>query len=236
MHEKRIVDAGMRDRMRATYDAMAEARDQRTYPAWKADVRESFLSVLHREGHVRLIEIGAGTGRDGVYFAENGLDVVCVDLSQEMVRLCEKKGLEAHVMDVVDLRFPSESFDAAYSFNAFLHIRDAELHAALREVRRILRPGGPFFLGLYGGFDREGVYEEDTYTPKRFFSFRTDSRLLGAVREVFDVISVDRVAVEDPDPRLHFQSLILRKRTAPCSRSTGRRDEVRTADRDVESS
>jgi len=216
--DRREPCRGARDRLRGAYHAMAETRDRRTSSAWKADVRESFLSLLQREGHVRLLEIGAGPGRNGAYSAEHGLDVVGADLSQEMVRLCEMKGLEAHVMDVVDLRFPRESFDAAYSFNVFLHVPEAELLAALREVRRILRPGGPFFLGLYGGFDREGTHEEDTYTPKRFFSFRTDPRLLEAVREIFDVVSFDHVAVEDPDPRLRFQSFILRKRTAPRSR------------------
>jgi SAM-dependent methyltransferase len=202
----------MRNRMRTAYDAMAEARDRKEFPDWKRDVRESFLGVLHREGRTRLLEIGAGTGRDSAFFAEHGLDVVCADLSPEMVRLCREKGLDAQAMDVVDLRFPDGAFDAVYSLNSFLHLPESEFLRALREVRRVLQPGGIFFLGVYGGIDREGVWEEDAYEPKRFFSFRTDERLLEAVGGVFDVVSFDRVAVEAADPRFHFQSLILRKR------------------------
>lgn len=201
----------MRTRMRVAYDAEAEARDHKNFPKWKRRIREDFLAILRGEQLIRFLEIGAGTGRDGAFFAEHGLDVVCVDLSPEMVRLCREKGLEAHAMDVVDLRFPGGSFDAVYSLNSLLHLSKTEFPQALREVRRVLRPGGPFFLGLYGGIDREGVWEEDTYEPKRFFSFRTDARLLEAVGEVFDVVSFDRVAVETADPRFHFQSLILRK-------------------------
>lgn len=207
------VDDGMRNQLRAAYDAMAEARDRKDSPEWKGRIREDFYEILRSERLTRLLEIGAGTGRDGAFFAERGLDFVCVDLSPEMTRLCREKGLEAHVMDAVDLRFPDESFDAVYSLNSLLHLTESEFPQALREVRRVLRAGGSFFLGLYGGIDREGVWEGDTYEPKRFFSFRTDARLLEAVGEAFDVVSFDRVAVEAADPHFHFQSLVLRKVT-----------------------
>ena len=203
----------IRNRLRAAYDAQAEARDGNDFPTWKRRVREDFLAILHNERLTRLLEIGAGPGRDGAFFAERGLEVVCVDLSPEMVRLCREKGLEAHDMDAADLGFPDGSFDAVYSLNSLLHLPESEFPKTLREVRRVLRPSGLFFLGLYGGIDREGVWEEDSYKPKRFFSFRTDARLLEAVGEVFDVVSFDRVDVENDDPRFHFQSLILRKGT-----------------------
>ena len=77
-----------------------------------------------------------------------------------------------------------------------------------------------FFLGLYGGFNREGVWEEDTYEPKRFFSFYTDEQLLAAVGGFFDVASFDRVVVESADPRFHFQSLVLQSRPLPAHRNS----------------
>ena len=209
------MDSDLRDRLRAAYDTSAEARDRRDVPEWKRSVRETFLKTLQREGHTRLLEIGAGTGHDGAFFREHDLDVVCVDLSPEMVRLCREKGLEAHVMDVIDLRFPVDSFDAAYSLNTLLHLPNAQLPEALREVHRVLRPGGSFFLGLYGGYNHQGIWEEDTYTPKRFFSFHTDEQLLRTVTRTFDVVSFGSVDVGAEDPRFHFQSLVLKRRDRP---------------------
>jgi SAM-dependent methyltransferase len=206
----------LRDRLRTAYDAHAEARDRRTYPEWKRSVRAAFLEVLRHEEHGRLLEIGSGAGHDGAFFRGQGLDVVCVDLSPEMARLCREKGLEAHVMDVVDLRFAPDAFDAAYSFNSLLHVPKADLPRALREVRRVLRPGGTFFLGLYGGYTHEGVWEEDTYKPKRFFSFHTDGDLLDAVGAIFDVVSFGHIDIAAEDPRFHFQSLILKKGDRPA--------------------
>lgn len=202
----------MRDRLRAAYDAMAEERDRRTLPAWKRRIRAAFLEILREEGRTGLLEIGSGSGRDGAFFAGEGLKVVCIDLSSEMVRLCLEKGLEAYVMDVADLRFPDGSFDAAYAFNSFLHLADAEWPEALREVRRVLRPGGAFFLGVYGGFDSERVWDEDTYEPKRFFSFHSDDRLLELVAGDYEVVSLERVAVESAHVPMHFQSLVLRRK------------------------
>lgn len=205
----------LRCRLRAAYDAHAKARDRRELPQWKRNVRAAFLETLRHEGRTRLLEVGAGTGHDGAFFAQQGLDVVCVDLSSEMVRLCREKGLEAHVMDVVELRFPAAAFDAVYSFNGLLHLPKAELPGALREVHRVLRPGGPFFFGVYGGYNHEGVWEDDTYDPKRFFSFRSDEALLDVTGEAFDVASFDWVAVDSGDKRLHFQSLVLRSPATP---------------------
>jgi SAM-dependent methyltransferase len=214
----------LRDRLRTAYAADAEARDRRDYPEWKRNVREAFLKILQREHPNKLLEIGAGTGHDGAFFARQGLDIVCVDLSPEMVRLCREKGLEAHVMDVIELRFPADSFDAVYSFNSLLHVPSAELPVALREVRRVLRPGGSFFLGLYGGHDHEGVWNEDTYEPKRFFSFHTDEHLLRTVEKTFDVVSFERIDVATEDPRFHFQSLILRSGGRPVGSCPPRGD------------
>jgi len=201
-----------RNRLRAAYDGQAAARDARQPAPWKRDLREAFLDSLCRERCVRLLEIGCGAGHDGSFFAGEGLDVVCIDLSPEMVRCCRGKGLDALRMDACDLRFPDNSFDAVYSLNTFLHLPHTELPRGLREVGRVLRPDGLFFLGLYGGYEHEGVWEEDDCEPKRFFSFHTDAGLLEATGAVFDVVSFRRIDLEDSDPRIHFQSLMLRYR------------------------
>jgi SAM-dependent methyltransferase len=73
------------------------------------------------------LEIGAGTGNDGLYFQNNGLDVTCTDLSPDMVNLCREKGLKAYVMDFLSLDFPPGSFDAIYALNCLLHVPTREL-------------------------------------------------------------------------------------------------------------
>jgi SAM-dependent methyltransferase len=201
-----------RDRLRKAYDSGADARDRYDLPQWKVSERAGFLSQLRVNGLTRLLEVGAGTGRDSKFFAEEGCVVTCIDLSPEMVRLCRDKGLNALVMDVADMSFADESFDAVYSFNSLLHLPKDELPSVLPEIRRVLAPGGIFYFGTYGGYDHEGVFEDDNHVPRRFFSFYEDARLCRVASDVFDELSFESLEVSGTEGPLRFQSLLLQRR------------------------
>lgn len=154
-----------------------------------------------------MLELGAGPGYDGTFFQEHGLDVAAIDLSPGNVALCRAKGLDARVMDFRRLEFAPESFDAAYSLNSLLHVPNASLPGVLSSVRSVLRVGGLFFLGVYGGESREGPLVDDWLDPPRFFSFRTDDELLGFARPSFEVVDFHVVGTDS----LRFQSLTLHR-------------------------
>ena len=206
----------LRDNLRETYNKYAQQRETYTMPDWKLELRSRFLSLLQQEQKKTLIEIGAGTGRDSKFFQDQGLDVVCIDLSPAMVELCKQKGLTAYVMDMADIQFPANSFDAVYSMNSLLHIPKAEFPAVLHSIDKLLKTDGLVFIGLYGGRDHEGIWDNDSYDPKRFFSFFTDEHLIEKVAEVFEIISFESIQLE-PGDTLSFQSLFLRTKTQPIS-------------------
>lgn len=205
------MDQKLRNNLRQSYCRKAQERDARTIQAWKLAERQAFLSLLRQEQKQTLLEIGAGTGIDGKFFQEQGLEVTCTDLSPEMIRLCRQKGLTAYVMDFGDLRFPPASFEAIYALNCLLHVAKDELPAILRAIEMLLKPGGLFYMGVYGGYDFEGIWPDDSYEPKRFFSFHSDEALQAVVRQVFSLQSFKRIAYNGKDAKLHFQSLVLRK-------------------------
>ena len=204
-----MYEETMRD-LRASYDAMAASRDGRPVAAWKVEERARFLAELKAEGKTELLEIGAGPGRDGKFFQDIGLSVICTDLSPEMVALCRKKGLEAHVMDFLHLDFPAASFDAVFALNCLLHVPKADLRSVLQKIAALLRARGLFYMGVYGGEDVEGPWPEDTYEPNRFFSYYMDTKILDIVRNVFTLVYFRRIELDTPGP-VHFQSMILRK-------------------------
>jgi SAM-dependent methyltransferase len=191
------------------YDRAVAARERRAAPAWEDAERDDFLRRLREEGGRSLLELGAATGADAAFFAGHGLAVTCVDLSPEMVRRCRARGLEAHVMDVSALRLPDGSFDAAYARNCLVHVPADELDATLAGIARVLRQGGLFHLALYGGRPFEGIWEGDTWEPKRFFSFHTDEALRERAERVFDLESFRRI--EQGFGGQHYQALVLRK-------------------------
>lgn len=199
-----------KNNLRETYDKYALERESREMEDWKVAERSRFLSFLKAENKKRLLEIGAGTGRDSKFFQDQGFVVTCIDLSPLMVDLCRQKGLNAHVMDMTDIDLPYHSFDAVYSMNSLLHLAKDEFSEVLLRIYSLLRPDGLFYLGMYGGYDFAGVWEKDAYTPKRFFSFFTDEQLKQETSKVFDIVSFNRV-VFGPDNPSHFQSVILKK-------------------------
>lgn len=201
----------LRDILREAYNKYAHERESSVMQEWKIELRSKFLAVLQKEHKKTFLEIGAGTGRDSRFFQDQGLEVVCIDLSPAMVELCRQKGLAAYVMDMADIQFPASSFDAVYSMNSLLHLTKSEFPAVLRSVDRLLKTDGVVFIGMYGGMDHEGVWDNNSYSPKRFFSFFPDEQLHQEVMKVFDIISFESIRME-PEDTLHFQALVLRKR------------------------
>ena len=213
-----MVNSQFRDDLRKTYDRQANQRDAGSIQGWKVEERASFLSLLQKEDKHTLLEIGSGPGRDGEFFQKQGLQVTCIDLSPEMIRLCHQKGLTAYVMDMTNLTFPANSSDAVYALNSLLHLTKAELPTVLRQIDSLLKPTGLFFMGVYGGDDFEGTLKDDPSDPKRFFSYFTDDHLQKVVSQVFDILSFRQIPVQRAGIR-HFQSLVLRKSRLPVSNS-----------------
>lgn len=199
--------------LRAAYDNHAAQRDAAGLADWKIAERQDFLNLLQAEGKQKLLEIGAGPGHFSAWFRDQGLDVTCTDLSPEMVRLCRAKGLNAHAIDFLslDAHFPPASFDAVFALNCLLHVPSADLDRVLAAIHRVLRPGGLFFYGVYGGYSFEGIFPDDHHEPHRYFVFYPDDELRQRVAGLFDEVSFRAIPLPEEEDS-HFQALILRPR------------------------
>jgi SAM-dependent methyltransferase len=199
------------DPLRQAYDGRADWRDGLAKQPWKVVERQAFRDRL--APGARLLEVGAGTGQDSAFFQREGFAVVAVDLSPVMVEHCRAKGIEAHATDFLHLDFPAGSFDAVFAMNCLLHVPNRDLPAVLAAIRAVLRPGGLFFVGVYGGSESaEGPLDDDQHVPPRFFSWRTDEQLLGfAAAAPFELVDFHPV---DTGRGYRFQSLTVRRATS----------------------
>lgn len=170
-----------------------------------------FLSHFKNVEGLKLLDVGAGAGQQSEFLKSRGIDVHCIDSSIEMVNCCRSKGLSASVMDFYNIEFSKESFDAIWSMNALLHIPKKSLHIVLNSIKKVLKPNGLFYLGIYGGYDSEGIWKEDPYTPNRFFSFFTHDDVQRVIEKYFEIKHFK--IVEMPSMTTDFQSMILRKTT-----------------------
>ena len=131
--------------------------------------------------------MGCGSGGHSYYFSKQGLDVVAVDLSEEMIRLCKEKGFNAFVMDIEDLKFENESFDGIWAVTSLLHIPKFKLPAVIEKLYDILKNKGILYVCVK---EREGerLIEDKDSDSKRFFAFWKERELLKLFEKKFNLI------------------------------------------------
>ncbi|HLE49427.1 MAG TPA: class I SAM-dependent methyltransferase [Patescibacteria group bacterium] len=167
----------LKKQLKTAYDADAKRRDslEGKRDQWKLDIRQKFVELLKKENKTTILELGSGAGLDAKYFQESGFKVLATDLSDKMVEMCKKRGLDARVFDLYDLPSLGTTFDGIFSLNVLLHVPKKDLDDVLQNIHRVLNNDGVFYYGVYGGMN-----EEKTLTDKkkmnlpRFFSFLSD--------------------------------------------------------------
>lgn len=112
----------------------------------------AFASFADARGQ-RVLEIGCGNGADARMFAAGGAEYTGIDLTPEAVEATRRhfaaEGLcgQFRVESCEQLNFADDSFDIVYAFGVLHHTPDPE--RAVREVHRVLRPGGVARIMLY---------------------------------------------------------------------------------------
>lgn len=103
--------------------------------------------VLELKGK-RVLEIGAGSGRDSFPLAEAGADVVQLDYAENSLRILKtvarQRGLQTSIIagDTFQLPFRTNTFDVVFHQGLLEHFRKPQAENLLRENIRVLKPGG----------------------------------------------------------------------------------------------
>jgi ubiquinone/menaquinone biosynthesis C-methylase UbiE len=177
-----LVDDG---RPANVYDAIAEHFDATRYKPWPETVE--FLRGLPPGSSV--LDVGCGNGRNLVAAESAGHGCVGFDLSRAMLRTARGKG--AWQLVQADARAPpfaDGSFDAVLAIAVVHHVETEDGRvAAMREIGRMLKPGGAALIGVWareqerlaGKCDAGGDAWVDWRTPdgrvsKRFYHLYTE--------------------------------------------------------------
>jgi SAM-dependent methyltransferase len=196
--------------LRTYYDDEVSRRAVRELDPERVLRRDEFVSRLASQVRRAVLEVGCGAGRDGVAFARAGLDFVGVDLAAGSVEHCRGLGLHAEQASVLCLPFPDDSFDAGWTMSTLLHVADQDLPSALAEIARVLRSGSALGVGVWGGVDRQEEHHDGEGGPSRFFAFRSDEGLRGALQEIGSIDSFETWVRPDDHSGLHYQFVHVR--------------------------
>lgn len=141
---------------------------------WFKGRRRLFADTLdhaHIAREAEVLDIGSSTGTNLRLLKSLGFSrVTGLDQSEEAIRYCAEKGLgEVRRGDACALPFPDKSFDLVLATDIIEHVEDDE--QALREIARVLKPGGrvllsvPAFPSLWGLQDRVAQHKRRYLSP-----------------------------------------------------------------------
>ena len=111
-----------------------------------------------------VLEIGCGRGAGARLVRQafgpalmhaQDLDIEMIQKARRYLGVESRKAISLSVADSVRIPFKDRSFDAVFDFGVLHHVPDWQ--AALSEIKRILKPGGVFYIeelypALYGNF------------------------------------------------------------------------------------
>ena len=154
-----------------TYNRLAGEYDKETQDFWK-QFPSTFFDRFAQLAQGNALDVGSGPGRDALLLQERGLRVICLDASQKMVEMCQRKGLKAMLGDFEKLPFEDGAFDAVWAYTSLLHIPKSNMPGAIEEIRRVLKENGILGLGMIEGETEE--YRKSAGVDKpRLFSYYT---------------------------------------------------------------
>jgi SAM-dependent methyltransferase len=142
---------------RHTYSIMYEVEGSHWWFVGRRRIISSFIEKICRDmgkARPRILDVGCGTGANLEMLAQYG-EAEGVDVSQEALAFCRERGLRNVRQGAAErLPYDDESFDLVTALDVVEHLDDDT--AGLREMRRVLKPGGramlfvPAFMFLWG--------------------------------------------------------------------------------------
>ena len=130
-----------------------------------------FISLLKGK---RILDAGCGVGRDVEYLMEDGLEVVGVDISENMIKHAKKnvpKG-KFEVMDFRKMKFKDGSFDGVWAMASVYHIPNKEVIDTLKEFFRVLDKNGLLYVSVYEGEGEEERKDSVVGETRTFYSYK----------------------------------------------------------------
>ncbi|EWT03127.1 methyltransferase [Intrasporangium oryzae NRRL B-24470] len=113
---------------------------------WYRERRHLLATAISGLAPGRAIDIGAAGGGNTRVLREHGWDAVALEYGAEGAEVAHDRGLATLRGDATRLPIADASLDLVVSFDVLEHLHDDD--GAVREVRRVLKPGGTYLVAV----------------------------------------------------------------------------------------
>ena len=180
--------------------------------------------LFKEENIKKIVELGAGLGRDAIFFAQKKIHVEALDYSPAAIKIINEKAKKNNLLNLVsaqvfDIRkklpFDNNSVEACFSHMLYcMALSNSDLENLNSEIFRILKPGGiniytvrhtndgDYKNGIHIG---ENLYENDGFIVHFFSKDKVNQLSKG-----FEILNTEKFE-EGNFPRKLFK-VVLRKK------------------------
>ena len=162
-------------RTRESYDELAATYTERIFAELAGKPLDRHLLNRFAEdvrGRGLVADLGCGPGHVARYLHAHGVQMLGVDLSPRMIAWARKRSpdIEFHVGDMRALDLPDGALAGIVAFYSLIHIGEKEMVPTLRELRRVLAPGGLLLVAFHIG--EETVHRDELWGHAVSLDFR----------------------------------------------------------------
>ena len=172
----------------------------------------------------KIVDLGAGLGRDTIFFAKNSINVEALDYSPAAIKIINKKSIEHKLSNFIStkifdvrkqLPFEDSSVEACFSHMLYcMALSTSELKYLNSEICRILKPGG---INIYtvrhtgDGDYKNGIHiGEDLYENDGFIVHFFSEKKVRQLANEFNVVNIESFE-EGTFPRKLFRVILKKK-------------------------
>ena len=200
--EKRSDVATSYDRVADEY--VRRIADELRHKPLDRQLLDRFAARVRDAG--RACDLGCGPGHVAAYVHQRGVSMDGIDLSSEMVERARRlnPSIEFRRGDMRALDVPDGAWAGIVAFYSIIHIPRDEVVAVLRELRRVLQPGGVLLMAFHLGGD---TIHLDQWLGEPvsvdFIFFRADEMAGYLTSAGFEI---EEIIERDPYPDVEHQS------------------------------
>lgn len=218
---------GHEEATRDAYDLVAEdyaalLQDHLSTSTWDRMVLNAFAEVVRAGDGGLVADVGCGPGRITGHLDRLGLTVCGVDLSPAMVAVAQRTHphLRFEVGSMRALDFDDDALAGVVAWYSTIHTPPSEQPIVLRELARVLRPGGHLLLAFQVG--DEAVHLTQAYGHDLSLdAYRLSATTVTAHLDEAGVEVLAQVLREPVEPERQPQAYLLARKRPAATTGTG---------------
>lgn len=141
--------------------------------------------IKHLEDNAHILDAGCGSGRDSLYFLEQGYEVTAIDASKRLSELSsELIGQEVKCMKFQDINYKNK-FDGIWACASLLHVKRKNIKGIFENLIKALKPQGIIYSSFKYG-------NKEVYRNGRLFNYYNEESFKKLINN-FEELSITKL-------------------------------------------